>query len=214
MQVSAEIRWFWAAACPDEIAAWFRSAAPQPGGGKPREDEYLHESGQTELGLKRRGGKRGVEAKGLVSVLPEPSDAVPFIGPIEIWCKWRSAALTLRHSSTIRTRKVRWLRKFDTSGSEPHEIQLDENEDPKDGRPLPGFGCNVELTQVDLDPGRIWWTLGFEAFGDLYSVEQSLRSTLVVAASRLPPSLGSGELLSYPAWLSKHVSQNDSAEFV
>jgi hypothetical protein len=207
MQVSAEIRWFWSAKCPDAVETWFRSGPVQPGGGNAREDEYLHEPSQTEFGLKRRGEKLGVEAKGLVAVLPHPSDAVPFVGPIEIWCKWQSPTLTIRDLPTVRTRKVRWLRKFDTNGGEPTEILLGEDEAPQDQRPLPTFGCNVELTRVELRAEHVWWTLGFEAFGDLSSVEQSLRSTLSVVTARRPPSLGSGEFLSYPAWLSKYVPQ-------
>jgi hypothetical protein len=207
MQISAEIRWFWPAKCPDGIETWFRSGPTQPGGGSAREDEYLREPGQTEFGLKRRGEKPGAEAKGLVTVLPQPSDTIPFVGPIEIWCKWQLLTLTLRDVSIVPTRKIRWLRKFDTGGGEPTEVPLGEDEMPADRRALPKLGCNVELTRVEVGGEHVWWTLGFEAFGDLASVERSLRSTLSVMAARRPPSLGSGELLNYPAWLSKHVLQ-------
>jgi len=207
MQVSAEIRWFWRAKCPDAIETWFRSGSTQPGGGSAREDEYLHEPTQLEFGLKRRGKKIGVEAKGLVAVLPQPSNAVPFLGLIEIWCKWQLLTVALSGLPTVPTRKLRWLRKFDTSGEEPSEIPLGEDETPVDGRALPGLGCNVELTRVELRGEQVWWTLGFEAFGELPSVERSLRNTLSIMATRQPPPLGTGELLNYPAWLSRHVPQ-------
>jgi hypothetical protein len=207
VQISAEIRWFWPVKCPDAIETWFRSGATQPGGGSVREDEYLHEPSQTQFGLKRRGEKLGVEAKGLVAVLSQPSDTAPFVGPIELWCKWQLLTLTLRDLSTVPTKKIRWLRKFDTGGGEPTEIPVGEAEAPKDRRALPRLGCNVELTRVEVAGEQVWWTLGFEAFGELASVERSLRSTLFVMAARRPPSLGSGELLNYPAWLSKYVPQ-------
>jgi hypothetical protein len=209
MQVSAEIRWFWSTACPERIDRWFGSGTVPPGGGNTREDEYLHEPDQTELGLKSRGRESGIEAKGLVAVLLQPSDAMPFVGPIQIWCKWQSLTLTLRDLPTVRTRKTRWLRKFDTSREEPIEIPLGDDGVPKEGGPLPRHGCNVELTRIELDAEQIWWTLGFEAFGDVFSVERNLRSTLSVMASRHPPALGSGELLSYPAWLSMHVPRQE-----
>jgi hypothetical protein len=155
--------------------------------------------------LKRRGEKPGVDAKGLVAVSSQPSDTIPFVGPIEIWCKWQLLTLTLRDVPIIATRKIRWLRKFDTGGGEPSEIPVGEDEAPTDRRPLPRLGCNVELTRVEVGGGHVWWTLGFEAFGELASVERSLRSTLSAMAVRRPPSLGSGELLNYPAWLSKWV---------
>jgi hypothetical protein len=84
---------------------------------------------------------------------------------------------------------------------------LGVDETPVDGRALPGLGCNVELTRVELRGEQVWWTLGFEAFGELSSVERSLRNTLSIMAARQPPPLGTGELLNYPAWLSRHVKQ-------
>ena len=206
MQVSAEIRWFWPTACPERIDTWFRTGPMPPGGGSTREDEYLHEPGQIELGLKRRGEQPGIEVKGLVAVPPQPSDAVPFVGPIQIWCKWQSSALTLRDLPTVRTKKIRWLRKFDTGRGMPTEIPLGDDEAPKDRRPLPQHGCNVELTRIEPRAEDVWWTLGFEAFGHVFSVERSLRSTLSVMTSSGPPNLYGGELLSYPAWLSRHIS--------
>jgi hypothetical protein len=105
MQISAEIRWFWPIRCPEPIETWFRGGATEPGGGSLREDQYLYEPKQTEFGLKRRGEKAGVEAKGLVAASSQPSDIFPFVGPIEIWCKWKLLALTLRDVSIIHTSK-------------------------------------------------------------------------------------------------------------
>jgi hypothetical protein len=131
----------------------------------------------------------------------------PFLGPVEIWCKWQSHALVVADLTVVRTRKLRWLRKFDTTDREPIEIPLAEDEAPADRRPLPAIGCNVEFTRVELDTDQVWWTLGFEAFGDLWSVERAMRGTLSTMASRSAPSACSGELLSYPAWLSKYVAR-------
>ena len=146
MIVSVEMRWFWATACPDQFDAWFRSGSPSPGVGC-REDEYVYEQGQTELGIKRRGEKPGVEIKGLVAVVSESRVPAPFVGAAEIWCKWPSSALTLRDLPTVKTKKQRWLRKFDMTRAEPMEIPMAEDEAPADHRPLPPQGCNVELTR-------------------------------------------------------------------
>src|SRR5262245_5499282 len=118
MQVSAEIRWFWPAE-PIDLVRWFHNPevhSCQPGGGKLREDAYLRDSSQAELGIKRRGLKRGVEIKGLVEVIPAALNAGPFVGPIELWAKWASETLGLSSHPTILTKKQRWLRKFDTTG--------------------------------------------------------------------------------------------------
>ena len=118
MQVSAEIRWFWRSAPPTGLEDWFCKAESHgcpAGGGKAREDAYLRDLSQPELGLKRRGGKKGVEVKGLVAVLWSGLVVAPFAGPIEIWSKWTSETLEL--NSVIIVEKLRWLRKFDTSSS-------------------------------------------------------------------------------------------------
>jgi len=204
MQVSAEIRWFWRGAPPPGLEDWFRKADRHDcaaGGGSARVDEYLCDVNQGELGLKRRGGKKGVEVKGLVAVTWGGLAAAPFVGPIELWTKWSSEPLELNAHSTVATEKRRWLRKFDTAGPSPQEIPLTAEEAPIDQRPLPTLGCNVELTQVTLPNRDIWWTFGFEAFGTLRTVENDLRAAATVLAARRPPGLGEGLLASYPTWL-------------
>ena len=84
MQVSAEIRWFWKGVLPPELLVWFQRAERHScagGGGSVRTDAYLRDARQSELGLKLRGGKKGVEIKGLVAVIADGCQASPFIGP-------------------------------------------------------------------------------------------------------------------------------------
>src|SRR5678815_5321035 len=93
MFISAESRWFWRESLPAGLEDWFRSTGFSPGGGIVRIDEYLLDAGNPELGVKKRGGKNGVEIKGLVetrSALP-----APFHGRVQIWSKWSSEAVTI-----------------------------------------------------------------------------------------------------------------------
>lgn len=205
MIVSAEMRWFWPGECPDRFGAWFQAGSPPPAL-STREDEYLHERGQTELGIKRRGANAGIEIKGLVAVLPPSRDPAPFAGAIEIWSKWPSSA-SLRDLPVVRIKKKRWLRKFNTGDAEPMEIPMLSDDARTDRRPFPRQGCNVELTRIELEPEQVWWMFGFEAFGDLSSVEGSLRAALSLMAERSPPPLAPGELMSYPAWLDRRVAR-------
>jgi hypothetical protein len=171
-------------------------------------DDYLRDMGQTELGIKRRGGKKGVEVKGLVGTSLNSLTAPPFTGPIEIWTKWVAESLELNLDSTIATDKQRWLRKFDTTQEIREEIPLDQQERPIDNRPLPALGCNVEFTKVTFPKGNVWWTLGFEAFGHLQTVERDLRFIAEKLAARRPPALGHALPASYPAWLNRFVLQS------
>jgi hypothetical protein len=205
MPVSAEIRWFWPTSPPPRLQDWFCDPASHPcaaGGGLTRSDEYLRDPQQAELGLKCRGGKKGVEVKALVAARASDVAAPPFAGPIELWTKWTSERLDLPDGSTLTTQKRRWLRKFATTSTAPQEIALNEKEQPREeDQPLPPRGCNVELTEVSLPHGDVWWTLGFEAFGSIRTVEDDLRAVATELAARRPPEFGNGLLLSYPAWL-------------
>jgi hypothetical protein len=128
MQLSAEIRWFWKGSSPAQLAEWFSSTAAHPcppGGGESRVGEYLSDSRQSELGLKRRGGKPGVEVKGLVALSFSTLAAGDFVGPIELWTKWTTEILELEPKLTIPIKKVRWLRKFDTTLPVVAEVPLD-----------------------------------------------------------------------------------------
>ena len=132
MQNSAEIRWFWPGPLPETIESWFYSGAFPPGGGSPppRLDEYLLDPSQLELGLKKRGLKKGIEIKGLVTTVAQPIQIGPFTGRIQVWTKWTSESLRLDGMATVKTYKTRWLRKFDITDVHVREIQLGVDERP------------------------------------------------------------------------------------
>lgn len=209
MQISAEIRWFWRDALPAGLQDWFCGITNhdcKAGGGDTRQDLYLRDASQIELGIKQRGEKSGIEVKGLVATIEEGLAEGPFQGQLELWTKWTSAALTLPANSTIATNKRRWLRKFDTGAATPQEIALGVDERPLN-QPYPARGCNVEVTEIRLaDRGEVWWTLGFESFGSIATVETDLRIVSKEMARRQPPALAEGLLRSYPAWLAEQIN--------
>ena len=72
----------------------------------------------------------------------------------------------------------------------------------KSGIFAPYQGCDVELTEVKIvSQSGTWWTLGFEAFGDIDTVPAYLTMVLLPDKPFLAPTIGSGALMSYPAWL-------------
>ncbi|HEX6040529.1 hypothetical protein [Longimicrobium sp.] len=195
MRVSAEVRWFWRDEPPGGLEAWFRDADAHgcpAGDEEARADVYLRDPGQTELGIKRRGGNEEVEVKALVSVIRDGVAAPPFVGPAETWTKVRARGLDF--AASVTTHKARRLRTFETGGAEPVEM--------RPGSPAPPVGCNVELTRVTVN-GDVWWTLGFESFGPPRTLTDSLRATTALLATRRPPRLGDGLQASYPAWLAQ-----------
>jgi hypothetical protein len=200
MFVSAEIRWFWQDDCPADLCRWFDETPPAPRGGELRIDRYLLLSGQSEISIKRRGENPDVEIKGLVARLTNERGS--FAPHVELWCKWRVQASALEITETVTVRKVRWLRTYDGSGAAIVEIPLQLIERPLSGAGLRQHGCNVEITKVqrDRDP-RQWWTLGFEAFGDLDSAPVTLQRTVEFLVSPSFPLPSSGDCLSYPSWV-------------
>ena len=213
MQVTAEIRWFWSTS-QDELKVWFCDGNIHdfpPGGGGIRVDSYLQDAKQPELGLKHRGGRRGVEIKGLVSVTIDGCNKKPFGGDIEVWSKWTSHSLVLDTTKTISTEKQRWLRRFDTTGDAPIELRVNEKEVSQH---MPEKGCSIEFTRVrfidlethePLPDQEVWWTLSFESFGSLDSISESLLITIEEMVRRNPPAFEKSLRASYPAWLIKHA---------
>lgn len=209
MQLTAEIRWFWRTVPPVGLEDWFCSSEHHnypAGGGQTRRDEYLRDSGDLELGIKRRDGKGGIEVKGLVSSSQNTLSIGPFQGSVQIWGKWVSMALGLDESSTVAVDKFRWLRKFATMGREPLEIPLDADEQPLESNHHQAErSCCVELTKVTILDEDTWWTLGFEAVGSLRTVEEDLQKVAALMADRWQGARIDGLLASYPVWLKEHA---------
>ena len=201
MVTSAELRWFWRGRCPQPVHDWFFKSGLPPGGGFSRVDKYVPQRGEPEISIKKRGDKPGFEVKGLVATRNNP-ELVPLAPHVEIWCKWSCTIRGVKLADEVAVTKTRWLRKFDTLKHVRSEIPLGANEKPTPGYSLPAQGCNVELTEVGMagHAGR-WWTLGFEAFGDLDSVPTNLTLTVLPEKPLLLRIMGSGAFLSYPAWL-------------
>ena len=214
MQVSAEARLWWRSREREDVEAWFEKLSDLPPGGAPslnrpsditenlkREDVYLRDPGQAELGVKLRSAgtaSKRLEVKSLVALR---GDAAPF-GPVTIWVKLSSRALRLDRATTVKVHKQRRLRKYGWYGAVLREIALKADESPRDGD-LPESGCNVEFTRATVERSdEVWWTLGYEAFGSLDEVERVLRGCLLVTVARTPtPATTAGKPGSYPEWL-------------
>lgn len=171
----------------------------------PRTDLYLRDAAQTELGIKRRGNKPGYEVKGIVERLAQLTDS-PFIGHAELWAKWSTERLRFNVDEMIPITKLRWIRKLDMAGTEPREVELGNDENPRDADDYPALGCQMEFTRISVSD-ETWWSFSFESFGKLATVERHLRAAAATMAEREPPKLTSGVLASYPAWLGERIHE-------
>ena len=214
MQVSAEARLWWRSREREDVEAWFEKLSDLPPGGAPslnrpsdttenlkREDVYLRDPAQAELGVKLRSAGTANERLEVKSLVALRGDAAPF-GPVTIWVKLSSRALRLDRATTVKVHKQRRLRKYGWDGAVLRENALKADESPRDGD-LPEACCNVEFTRATVEGSdEVWWTLGYEAFGSLDEVERVLRGCLLVTVARTPaPATNAGEPGSYPEWL-------------
>lgn len=194
MLISAEVRWFWEGDCPDHISRWFEVLSfPFPASGEEqRIDRYLDLGGNTEIGVKQRGAKPELEVKGLVATIPsQPATGAPQ----QLWCKWDAV---LPATVFIETKKTRRLRKFAFDRGQVSQLELRAGECWADKSPLPETGCNLEITRIEPAGREIWYSIGFEAFGDLQTAPAALAATL----EHLQPLPDfDGMLASYPQWL-------------
>jgi hypothetical protein len=117
--------------------------------------------------------------------------------------------MDLSSFQTIAVQKKRWLRKFDTSNNEAFEIPLEEDELPVASQHPLEQGCNVEVTEIEVE-GRAWFSFGLEAFGQLASVDASLRKAATILTSRGLPELPEMITASYPRWISSYGVRCDS----
>lgn len=218
MDRSAEARLWWQSDDRSDVEDWFEGLSTVLPGGpgrlqRPtilaeRTDVYLQDSAQTELGVKLRHAGEDRERLEVKSLVVVHQDAPP-LGPVSLWVKSSSNALRLDPGTTISTYKSRRLRKYEWLGASLTEIELDSAEEPKNGS-RPKEGCGLEFTRVRVaGSSALWWTLGFEAFGALDSIEHILRECIAMTAGHYPPpALTQAFAASYPEWLTGRASNS------
>lgn len=210
MHLTAELRWFWSEAAPPEWERWFGDEDAHgtvPETREDRTDEYgvaPGAEGETEIGVKSRGGDdgSGIEGKSLVAVMGELREG-PFSGPVELWCKWTTEAAVLG-PERVRVRKERRVRVYDTGVNGPPE-PVPPSEVAERERAQGARLCHVELTRLTIDGEEdVAWTLAFEAAsqaGEVARVREDLGRVVRMFAERRPPALAGALVASVPAWL-------------
>ena len=211
MQPSMEVRWFLTGTAPKEVEQWFRrgyvSPKDAPIDNEARDDIYLSLPDSAALGIKLRAGKK-IEVKQRQSSTGVQTLRAGIEGGIEQWVKWSFDLMaTDDKGEPIRSpheiappgywtiiKKRRLLRKFAVIAAEK-VITVDAvNQRPDEG-------CNMELVWLEVN-GKQWWSLGFESFGKLDTVEKNLR---LVLEQVLPdpnfPEMRAEQSYAYPAWL-------------
>jgi hypothetical protein len=184
---TSEVRWFLPGALPPAVQRWFVDAVAAVGGDAPdepdrRTDHYLVAVPDDSLGIKVRAGA-DVEVKARIRDVGEVGLGQDVAGRLERWRKW---------SIPIST------------GSVPVDsgwLAVDKSRLSVTVRLGEGAVCSVEVTNVTAAHEE-WWTLGFEATGELDAVEDTVRAAATATFRRPPPmELSAKDSFGYPAWL-------------
>jgi len=201
---SAEIRWFIKGEIPQQIREWFNDFDNAPVQQAMRTDYYLALPGTEAMGIQMREGR--LEFKQRIDNENERLEMGNCHGKIECWQKWSfglddipaglksiiSYPESWRGISKERSLHMFILPESGIPEVHHHDVALEN-------------ACILELTKVGVqDTGEKWWSVGFEAFGEL----QNLRSTLlsVLKYTMLNPNALEMKLddsYGYPAWILK-----------
>ena len=197
MQVTDEIRWFFAGTVPATVLDWFRDGAPI-GPSPKRTDIYLPLPDRLGLSVKLREGRLEIKTQ------TGPARATSFpnriAGEAAPWKKegYRTQLFAdierrLADPAALHVIKERHLRKFAVQYDRAIEISAGET---------PQQGCLFEVTQLWLD-GVPSWTVALEAFGSPAPLAHSLDTVaaLLFASAPCPVALDAAASLSYPQWL-------------
>jgi hypothetical protein len=193
-------------ALPDGVFRWFKGGRILDSQGVQIHEYLLFPDCQS-VGVKLREGRFEIKA---ILDASQPFSLGPGIqGTTEQWVKWSFASESLQaidpalhHSGLwLKVYKERFLRKLSADRGILEEVSA---------RPgaLPGTGCNIELTRIELEANpRYWFSLGFEAFGPSPVAAKILLEAIhlfFLDHGQVPGiSLGERNSLSYPAWLAK-----------
>jgi hypothetical protein len=196
MYNTVETRWFGRGTALTTVLTWF-SACPGPVEHQPlRQDHYLPLGEGAGLSVKVRDG--GLEIKqrrrqyGLVPLSRSVS------GLVEGWIKWRFPLAEPKSpvldngsgAAWLAVHKERQLRRYQVSASQ--DIQ------PAATELIISTGCELEFTALQAG-GDLWWTIGFEAFGE--SAGNHIRLLTVaktLLAGLTPGLLSSDDSYGYP----------------
>lgn len=192
-----EVRWFFSGQVPPDVAEWFAGRCDpvlQP----ERTDLYLTGLDES-VGIKLREGRLEVKQR------RGAGEAVRFGGGVEGlaegWTKWgfglAEADAPRMDGDWLPVTKTRWLRFFEVSG------EGDVTSLPR----YPNRGGGLELTEVSVPSGEVWWTIGVEVLGpDEYRRGDMDALVAWLMAASDGPELPLESSMSYPGWMVRRIN--------
>lgn len=229
MQPSMEVRWFLRGDMSTEIEDWFRKGLMLGPAvsftDEKRDDIYLGLRETADLSVKARAAKSNGADKKLragtkLEVKQRQIDADMkqlwngVEGRLEQWVKWSFDTpvkdekgehimypdISLPEGCWIGVKKRRLVRKF--------AINADNMTLAVDFEARPDEGSLMEITWLEALDQR-WWSLSFEAFGSLDTVQRNLELVLdLVKGDPAFPQMQAKDSFAYHRWLGLVIDDN------
>ena len=212
MLETAEIRWFFKGQILKEIREWFNGFDNFPASTQTRTDHYLRLP-DTGIGIKIREGL--IEHKQLRW------------GEGEKWRDGDGERWSSGECSGIFRYFQKWSFPLDDTAAIPEMLMahreswlgiikersmrilvLDKNNNIKctSYEEVKGTAVGWELTMINIQgTDEVWWTMGFEAFGTVEKLEETLIKICNTILPECPLLLTPEDCYSYPHWLN-HIS--------
>lgn len=208
MLLTAELRWFYRGALPEEVLHWFQQdcLGEQLEPPEEREDLYLYSPGCEYLGIKLRQGRLEIKWRKAELGVVRFGDRVE--GKVEKWGKWlcedptgESFQPTNVVGTWVSVKKVRFLRKASLTQRQ-YQVLAGESITAVPVSESIDQGCTVELTQLSIN-GNAWWSLAFEAEGEDDCLMDNLQAVANwVFKSYRGSKLQGEDSYAYPTWIS------------
>lgn len=206
---TVEVRWFYNGLIPDKVLAWFQQGKKALAKPLVRVDYYLRLPDRDSFGIKLREGKIELKQRqqqyGLVHFHKH------VVGQMERWHKWSFtlADETQNPLADIKASPSAWIAVGKARQQWEYYIANNKLVTTRSAEAIPKQGCNLELATVSV-AGVKWWTLGFEAYGNVATNRENLWLVIEhVLAEREPPVLDAQDSFGYPQWLKQLYARSE-----
>jgi len=206
---TAEIRWFLQGEIPEEILSWFTGFDDFPASTQTRTDHYLRLP-DTGIGIKIREGLiehkqlRGREGEKWRDGEGERWSSGECSGIPRYFQKWSFPLDAAAIPDMLIAHTESWLGIIKERSMRILVLDMNNNIKCTSYEEVKGTAVGWEVTMINIQgTDEVWWTMGFEAFGEPAGLQEYLFKVCDYILKDSPIKLSGDDCFSYPDWLQR-----------